>query len=164
MELLKLLNANELVAQVVSFLVLLAIMRVFLWKRFLGILDKRSSAISSEFKEIEETKNSISRIKTEYEKRLADIAIETKALIDRSTMEARQIADGIRAKAEDDGERLIEKARANLKDEVVKAKEDLKNSVVDLTIQIAEKVIQEKLSEKGDRKLVEDFINGVENK
>jgi F0F1-type ATP synthase membrane subunit b/b' len=35
---------------------------------------------------------------------------------------------------------------------------------VDLAIQAAEKVIQEKLSEKSDRRLVEDFIKGIEKK
>lgn len=164
MELLKLLSANELVAQIICFLFLLAILRIFLWKSFLSILDKRRAAISSEFKSIEEAKEAISRIETDYQKRISDIDIEAKSRLDRSAIEARKIADEIRAKAEDEGEKLLEKARASLKDEVIKAKEELKDSVVDLTIQIAEKMIQEKLSEKGDRKLVEDFINGVENK
>lgn len=164
MELLKLLSANELVAQIICFLLLLAILRTFVWKSFLGILDKRKETISSEFKGIEGAKNTVERIKGEYEKRLAEIDAEAKIRIDTSVMEARKIADDIRARAEDDGEKLLEKARESLRDEVTKAREDLKDSVVDLTIQIAEKFIQEKLSEKSDRKLVEDFISGVENK
>jgi F-type H+-transporting ATPase subunit b len=164
MELLKLLNANELVSQIVCFLILLAIMRVFLWKKFLGIIDKRREAVSSEFKNIDAMKASILLIKTEYEARLADIDDEARVRIQEATAEARKIAQEIHLKAEDDGEKLLENARANLKDEVAKAKEELKNEVVDLTIHIAEKVIQEKLSEKSDRRLVEDFIEGIGKK
>ena len=162
MELLKLLNTNELVSQIACFLILLAILRVFLWKNFLGILDKRKEAISSEFKNIEETKELISNIKTEYAKKLTEIDIEAKMMMQAAMVEARKVAEEIRVKAERDGEKFLENTRANLKDEIAKAKEELKDKIVDLTIQIAEKVIQEKLSEASDRRLVEDFIAGVE--
>jgi len=164
MELLKLLNANELVAQITCFLILLAIMRAFLWKKFLGILDNRKEAVSSEFKKIDEAKEAVSLIKQEYDRKLADIDVEAKVRIQEAIAEGRKIAEDICARAEKDGERLLEKTRANLKDEVAKAKEDLKDSVVDLTIQVAEKVIQEKLSEESDRRLVENFLNEVEKK
>lgn len=164
MGLLKLLNTNELIAQIICFLIFLAIMRVFLWKRFLGILDKRREAVSSEFKRIEESKEALSRIRSEYETKLAEIDIEAKEMILEASEMGRKAADQIIAKAEQDSGKLIEKAKANIKDELAKAKDELKDSVVDLTIQVAEKIIQEKLSEKSDRKLVEDFIDGINKK
>lgn len=164
MELLKLLNTNELVSQIICFLILLAIMRVFLWKKFLGILDARKETISSEFKKIEETQANISRLKTDYENKLADIGSEANKKIQEAVAQGRIVADEIRMKAELEGDKILQNARASLKDEVLKAKEDLKNEVVDLTIQIAEKVIQEKLSEESDRRLVEDFLKGIEHK
>ena len=164
MGLLKLLNANELIAQIISFLIFLAIMRIFLWKRFLGILDKRREAVSSEFKRLDESKEALSRIRSEYEKKLAEIDVEAKEMILKASDNGRKAADQIIAKAELDSENIIEKAKANIKDELAKAKDELKNIVVDLTIQVAEKVIQEKLSEKSDRKLVEDFIEGIGKK
>ena len=164
MGLLKLLNTNELIAQIICFLIFLAIMRVFLWKRFLGILDKRREAVSSEFKRIEESKEALSRIKNEYETKLAEIDTEAREMILEASERGRKAADQIIAKAEQDSGKLIEKAKANIKDELAKAKDELKNSVVDLTIKVAEKIIQEKLSEKSDRKLVEDFIEGIDKK
>ena len=164
MELLKLLNASELAAQIICFLIFLAIMRTFLWKRFIGILDKRREAVSSEFKRIDEAKDTLSRIKSEYEKRIADINDEAKVIIREAASEGQKLAEEIRSKAEQESEKIIEKAKVNIKYEIAKAKEELKDSVVDLTIQAAEEVIQEKLSEKSDRRLVEDFIKGIEKK
>ena len=164
MELLKLLNSNELVAQIICFILFLAIMRIFLWKNILGILDKRREAIASEFKNIDAIKEATLRTRTEYEARLADIDKEAKIRIEGAMAAANKIAQEIHLKAEADGERLLENARANLKDEVIKAKEALKDEVVDLTIHMAEKLIQEKLSEKSDRRLVEDFIEGIDEK
>lgn len=164
MGLLKLLNTNELIAQIICFLIFLAIMRVFLWKRFLGIIDKRREAVSSEFKRIEESKEALSRIKNEYETKLAEIDTEAREMMLEASERGRKAADQIIAKAEQDSGKLIEKAKANIKDELAKAKDELKDSVVDLTIKVAEKIIQEKLSEKSDRKLVEDFIEGIDKK
>ena len=164
MELLKLLSANEIVAQIVSFLIFLTIMRVFLWKKFLGVLDRRREAISDEYKRIEEAKEAVTRQKDEYAARLAGIDSDRKMLIKEAMVEARRVGDELRSSAEREGERILENAKANLKDEVEKAKEDLKGSIVDLTIKIAEKVIQEKLSEVSDRRLVENFIEGIGKK
>ena len=164
MELLKLLNTNELVSQIICFLLLLAILRVFLWKRFLDILDKRREKISSEFGRIEEAKELVSNIKSEYEKKIAEIDAEARLKIQEAMAEARRQGDEIRARAERDGDKLLDNAKTNIKDELAKAKEELKDSVVDLAIQVAEKVTQEKLSEAGDRRLVEDFLDRVENK
>jgi len=163
-ELLKLLNTNELVAQIICFLIFLAIMRTFLWKKFLGILDKRREAVSSGFKDIEDAKAAVSQIKADYEKRLADIDIEAKAVIREAQAQGRKLAEDLRIKAEMDSEKMVENAKAGIKDEVAKAREELKNNVVDLSIQVAEKIIQEKLSEKSDRRLVEDFIRGIDKK
>jgi F0F1-type ATP synthase membrane subunit b/b' len=44
------------------------------------------------------------------------------------------------------------------------SREELKDDIVDLTIRVAENVIQEKLSEESDRRLVEDFLKGIEKK
>lgn len=164
MEMLKLLSVNELVSQIICFLIFLGIMRVFLWKRFLAILDKRSQTISSEFKKIDEEKDAASRIKSEYEAKLSSIDAEAKVIIRDATVRANKLSDEIRAKAQIDSEKIVENARFNIAEELTKAKENLKTTIVNLTIQVAEKVIQEKLSEDDDRRLVEDFIEGISKK
>ncbi len=164
MELLKLLNTNELVAQIACFLLFLLIMRTFLWKKFLAILDKRRDTFSSELKRIEEAKSTLSRIKSEYENKLSGIDAEAQVKIREAMARADELADEIIAKAELGSENIINSARAALKDELTKAMDELKNDVVSLSIQIAEKVVQEKLSVESDRALVEDFIKGIDKK
>jgi len=87
MEILKLLNANELVAQVISFLILLAILRAFVWKRFLKILDDRRENIVSELKGIEDAKSYVAKIRSDHEGRLAKIETEAREKI-REALEA----------------------------------------------------------------------------
>lgn len=164
MELLKLLSANEIVAQVVSFLIFFAVMKKFLWKKVLELLDARKEAIAADYRKIETANESLARLKEAYCKKIAEIDVEARARITEARIEGERVAGEIRMKANLEGERLIENVRASLKDEIEKAKEDLKDTIVDLSIDVAEKIMQEKLSEENDRRLVEDFVREIEKK
>ena len=159
MELLKLLSRNEIIAQTICFLLLLAILRVFLWGKFLKLLDARKDRIASEFKAIDDAKAAADMIKSDYGQRIAKIEEEARGMIQAAVTDGKRLAQEIREKAQEDSEKLFEKSRENIKVEVAKAEERLKNKLVDITIEAAEKVIEEKLTEAGDRKLVEGFIN-----
>jgi len=163
MELLKLLSANELVAQIISFLLLLFILRVFLWKRFLKVLDDRREKVALDIKEIEDTRAGLDRIKADYNARLNEIEKTAKAKTEEAIAEGRRIAEEVRQGAERDAQKFIENAKAAIADELARAKEELKGQIVDLTIDAAEKVVEAKLTEKADRKIVEGFLKNMGN-
>ena len=162
MELLKLLSTSEIFAQVVSFLLLLFLLRIFAWQRLLKLLDDRKERISSEFKSIDEAKSDIAKLKESYEARLASISEEARAKILEAVNEGRRQAEELRQNALSEGQALIARARDDVKAEILKAEEKLKNRIVNLTIDAAEKVMQEKLSEGQDRKLIEEFLKELE--
>jgi F-type H+-transporting ATPase subunit b len=162
MELLKLLSTNEIVAQVIAFLLLLWILRTTFWGKVLGMLDARKEKIASELKAIEATKAEVNIMKAQYEEHLTMIEKEAEAKFQEAADKGKDYAEEMRKKAEAEGERIIQNAKENIRGELTKAKEELKDSIVDLTIRAAEKVIEEKLSESDDRKLVEDFLRKIE--
>ena len=96
MELLKLLSANELVAQAVSFLILLGILRIFLWKRFLKILDDRKKTIARELSGIESAKQDVAAMKADYESHLSKISEEAREKLEQAQEEGRAAAEAIK--------------------------------------------------------------------
>ena len=164
MELLKLLSTNEIVAQAVCFLLLLAILRKFTWNKFLKLLDARKEKIASDFKRMDTTKAEIDNLKASYVEKLAKIEDEARDMIHAAVMEGRRASEEIRSKAQDDAQKLFEKARENVKVEVAKAEEKLKNRIVSLTIETAERVVEEKFSGEQDKKMIEDFIDKIGKK
>lgn len=164
MELLKLLSTSEIFAQILSFLLLLALLRVFAWKRVLKLLDDRKDKIASEFREIDQAKQDAESMKSSYEEKLAGIENEAKARIQKAVDESRRIADEMKAKAQKDGEEIFKEARENIKVEIVKAREELKDQIAELSVSIAGKVIQEKLSEEDEKRLALDFLGQLESK
>ena len=164
MELLKLLSTSEIFAQILSFLLLLALLRIFAWKRILKLLDDRKDRIASEFRKIDQARQAAEGMKSSYEEKLAGIENEAKARIREAMDESRRLADEIKAKAQKDGEEIFKEARDNIKVEIVKAREELKDQIAELSVSIAGKVIQEKLSEEDEKRLALDFLSQLESK
>ena len=164
MELLKSLSASEIVAQLVCFLLALVILRVFLWKKFLKILDDRKEHIASELRMADKARSEMDTLKADYDARLAAIDETGRARIQDAIREGRRIADEIRKDAQIDAEKMVDNAKGSIKMELARAKEELKDTMVDLTVRVAEHVVQEKLSDVEDRKIVERFLKEMEKK
>ncbi len=164
MELLKLLSANEVVAQIITFIILLFLMKRFAWKPFLKVIDQRRERIASEFEKIANAKAEVESIKADYESRIRSIQTEATAMIGAAAEEARKLAEDIRQSARDESEKIFAKAEESIKAEAAKAEEALKDRIVNLTIDVASKVIEERLTAKDDRAIAESFIRGLENK
>ncbi|MCX5713014.1 MAG: F0F1 ATP synthase subunit B [Candidatus Omnitrophica bacterium] len=162
MELLKLLSANEMVAQAISFLILLLLMRIFVWKKLLGILDQRKEKISSEFKNIEDAKLAASKLQEDLENRLKSIDELSRSRINEAIREGEKLAIEIKKSAHQDAQKIVEDARSYTKYELSKVKEGLKEEIIELVMKATEDVIEEKMTEEVDKKIVENFLNRVD--
>ncbi|MCX5716688.1 MAG: F0F1 ATP synthase subunit B [Candidatus Omnitrophica bacterium] len=162
MELLKMLSANELVAQIISFLILFFLLRAFAWKPILKVLDERGDHIASELKEIEEQKQAALKAKADFEGKLSSIEVVAKVKIQGMMEEAEKSAQRIKDDAQREAARIIIKAEANTKYEAVKAKEEIKDEVANLVLGAAELLLEEKVTSAQDKKLVNEFLDKLD--
>jgi len=156
------LSASEIFAQILSFFLLLLLLRLFAWKKILNLLDQRKDKIRSEFERIEESKLEISRLKNDYASKIASIQEEAEIKIKEAIEEGRKINAQMRKQAHEDAQDIIDDARKQVKHEVSQVQEKLKDRIVDIALGAARSVIQEKLTEDGDRRIVENFIKEME--
>ena len=154
--------ASEIVAQILSFFILLFLLKHFAWKKILNLLDERKEKISSQLGEIEATKLEVAKLKSEHESQLAAIAAQAQGKIDQAIAQAKIINSQMRKEAYAQAQDIITDARKQVKYEVSKVQEQLKDKIVDIALGAARNVIQEKLNEAGDRKIVENFIQELE--
>ncbi len=162
MEFLKILSASEIFAQILSFFLLLFLLKHFTWKKILNLLDERKEKIRSQLGEIEATKLEIAKLKNEHEFQLVAIADQAQGKIDQAIAEAKIINTQMRKEAYAQAQDIITDARNQVKYEVSKVREQLKDKIVDIALGAARNVIQEKLDENSDRKIVEKFIQELE--
>lgn len=162
MELLKMLSGSEILAQVLSFFLLLFLLRIFAWKKILGLLDQRKERISAQLGEIENIKFEIANLKADYESKISNIASQAQERIDQAVEQAKLVTAQMRKKAHEEAQDIITDARQQVKYEVSKVQEQLKERIVDIALGAARSVIQEKLTEDGNRRIVENFIQEIE--
>lgn len=162
MELLKLLSTNEIVAQILSFLLLFILLRIFVWRRLLGLLDQRKARIASELKKIQDSQGEVARLKSEYEIQLSQIEDKARQIMQEAVEEGKKATQEIIKKAHEDSEDILENARKSVKYELAKAKEELKEKIIDLTISATENIIKDRFTGEDDRRLVNDFLEKVD--
>ncbi len=162
MEILKLLSTSEIVAQVISFLILLFLLRIFAWKKILSLLDQRRDKIAAEFKQIEDAKHDVSRIKEELEAKLTKIQEIQQHKIEEAITKGKELTEQIRKKAQEEAQDIINKAKEDIRHELAEVKDELKEKIIDLTINAAETVIHERITKEQDKGLIREFLEKMD--
>ena len=144
---------------VITFLFLLFILRKFAWKPILDAVSEREEGIKNALHSAEIAKRDMQNLRSDNEKLLADARAERDALM----KEAREIKDKMindaKTEAQTAGEKMIAQAKAAIESEKNAAMADLKNQVSSLSLEIAEKVLRDELSNKESQtKLVEKML------
>jgi F-type H+-transporting ATPase subunit b len=162
MELLKMLSASEIVAQIISFLIVFFLLRAFFWKPILGALESRRSKISSDFKDIEDRKAAADRLRLDYEERIKSIEQAAAAKVREALLEGQKAAEDLKQTAHKEADRIIEEGRSDLMRQITKAKEELRGEIASLALSATERLLQEKITQEKDRQLIDDFLEQVE--
>jgi F-type H+-transporting ATPase subunit b len=137
-----------------AFLIVLFLLKKFAWKPILKSLQEREDSIQSAIDTAKKAREEMASLKSDHEK------IVAQAKTDRDTIlkEAREIKDKMIAEAKGlaskEGERIISSARESIQNEKMAAITELKNQVATLSIEIAEKILKQELSEKDKQKTV----------
>ncbi|HWJ02615.1 MAG TPA: F0F1 ATP synthase subunit B [Verrucomicrobiae bacterium] len=150
-----------LVVQILSFLLLLAILRKFAYRPLLDALEKRSQYIEDSIKNAEQQRAEAEQIRAEYQANLKQARQEAQAIIERATKASEDRSKEIINEARDEADRLKKSAVAEIDMEKQKALTELRNQVAVLSVLAAGKVIEKNLDPATQSALVDEFIKEV---
>lgn len=148
----------------VSFSLILVLLKKYAWKPILNSLKEREDSIEEALNSARKAKDEMANLKADNEKLLAQARIERDAIL----KEAREAKDSIineaHLKATQEADRLLTIAREGIQNEKMAAITELKNQVAILSLEIAEKLLKEELSNPEKQKqLVNAFLGEVGN-
>jgi len=153
---------GEIVVQVIGFLIALAILRRYAWKPILGLLDERKEKVEGYLSDAEAKSTEAERLKAELEAELRSIDSTARAKIQEAAREGQNLAAEIKNQAREEATKIVARARAEVEREIERGRTVLKEDVVKLAVSAAEKLIGESLDDARHRKLVEEFIEGLD--
>lgn len=145
------------------FLVFLFLLRKFAWSPILGAVKTRENSINDALLAAENAKREVQNLKSDNEKLLAEARAERDAMMKDAREIKEKMINEAKAEAEAQGQKMIEQAKATIESEKNAAVAELKNQVSSLSLDIAEKLLKEELSNKdAQTKLVEKMLGDVE--
>ena len=146
----------------VSFLVVFLLLAKYGFPAILGAVEERKKFIDESLMNAREANEKLASIQSESETILRE-AREKQAQIIRDAMLARDgIIQDARDKAQAEGRQLLEDAKRQIAAEKDVALRDIRSQVVDLSVQIAEKVIRRQLERDGEQeKFIERMLSDV---
>ena len=153
---------QQILTHLLGFAIAVWLLKRYAWGPLLSIMEERRNKIVDEFKHIEDEKENVARLTSEYEEKLKDIDNERRAKIVEAVEEGKKVAAEIKADAQQEIKDLHAKAKADLEREVAKAKVQLRDEMIALTMSAAEKVINEKLTDDKHRQLIGRFIDDMQ--
>ncbi len=151
-------NLPGLVAQLINFTVLLVVLRLFLYKPILGMLDQRSQRIRESLATADEAKEKAGEAEREVQRKLDEARQEGQTIIAQAQQIANRIQEEGRQQAEADSQTMLERARSEIQLERDSAIAQLRREFADLTIAAAEKVIGQSLDKQAHQRLIDQAL------
>jgi F-type H+-transporting ATPase subunit b len=146
----------------VSFLIVVFLMRKFAWGPILSSLKERETSIADALNQAKKAKEEVANLKAENERILQEARNERDKILKEAREAKDQIVNEARTRAQTEGDRMLTIARESINNEKRAAIAEIKNQVATLSIEIAEKVIRQQLSNDEKQKaLVQDLLKDV---
>ncbi|MBM4175750.1 MAG: F0F1 ATP synthase subunit B [Ignavibacteria bacterium] len=144
---------------VVTFILLLLILKRTAWKPMLEALKQREDSIRTALEKSEQAKLEAEKLLEENKKNLAAAEEQAKKIIDEGREFSSKLKAEILDKANEDAKKLLDQTKIEIDRKKDEALNELREVVADLAIQATEKLIDEKLDDKKHRSLIDKFIS-----
>lgn len=148
----------EFIPALIAFLVIWVVAAKFVWPSVLGMMDKRQQKIQGDLDAAAAEKASAVKEHQEYQAQIANAQDEADEIIAEAKAQAEAERARILAKAQEEAAATVAKARDAVSSERRKAMAELSDSVIDLSVEIAGKIIGNSLSDSDQRKLAEKYL------
>jgi F-type H+-transporting ATPase subunit b len=144
---------------IVTFLFVFIVLRWKAWGPVLALVQEREKQIQSAVDSAKHERAEAEKLLVEQKAVIAETRREAAEAMQKSRAEVAQFREELLTKSRKEAEELMATARRQINEEKLKAIAEVKSMSVDLAIEIAAKLIGERLDEPKHRKLAEQFID-----
>ena len=148
--------------QTIIFILLIFLLKKYAWQPILDAVNEREEGIKNALLSAEKAKEEMASLQSDNEETLKKARAERDSLLKEAREIKQQLIEDAKNEAQSEAKKIISQAQETIQNEKKAAISDLKNQVASLSIDIAEKVLKEKLSDdKTQMNLVKDLVKDV---
>ena len=148
--------------QTVIFVCLIFLLKKYAWKPILDSVNEREEGIKNALLSAEKAKEEMASLQSDNEQTLKKARLERDGLLKEAREIKQKLIDDAKNEASAEAKKILIQAQETIKSEKNAAIVYLKNQVANLSVEIAEKVLKEKLSnDKSQMELVKELVKDV---
>lgn len=138
---------------------LFLVMKKFLFKPVMKIIEDRQQEIDGMYKDAGEAKEQAQALQAEYLEKLSAAQETSERLVKEAVARGQHREEEIIRQANQEASAILEKASADIALEKKKAINDAKDEISDIALAIAGKVVGRELNNNDQSELIDHFIN-----
>ncbi len=142
----------------IVFLLLLVVLTLFAWKPLMAGLDQREKSIANMIEEAKRGSEAAGRKLQEYERKLADAAVEAQGLVEQARRDAHAAGEQLIADARGEAERQRQRALTDIESAKNAAVQEIVNQSTNLAFTLARKLIQKELRPEDHAALIRESL------
>ena len=155
---------GTVIVQVLTFIVLLALLKKFAWGPLKDVMDKRERDINRDIDDAEQAKLNAQKLEEENKHKLKEPQEEVQKILEDAKVQARQQQEQIIHEANVRANGMIETAQSEINSQKERAIADINNQVSELSVLIASKVLSKEISEQDQKALVDKYLKEAGDK
>ena len=146
------------VAQIVNFVILLIILRRFVYRPMLAFLEERTNRIDKGLKDADLAHKKLSQMERKEKEVLDQAKKEAQKILEKAELMGKQNYEKMLIKATDDVKLLMHQSAQKIELERVKMLNETKAQLADLIILTTEKVLQEKIDAQKESEIIKRHL------
>ena len=143
---------------IITFLVVLLVLRKFAWPKVLASLDEREKRISDALAAAEQARQEAEEVLREHRQKITAAEEEARKIVAEARAAGANVRQTIVSQAREEAERMLDQARTSIESEKRAAIAELRRETANLAIQAAGVLIDANLDDEKNRGLVDDLI------
>lgn len=153
--------APELIWGTIAFAIVAAFLIKYAFPTIKKGMTARTDKIRGDLEAAEQAKEQAEEERRQYEARLSEARAEATRLIESARQDAERVRERLMARAETDAAETRQRAQEDIQLARERALSDLRTQVADLSIELAERIVERSLDRPTQVALVDSYIDAV---
>jgi F-type H+-transporting ATPase subunit b len=146
---------------IITFLILLLILKKFAWKPILNSLNEREKSIRDSLEAAEKAKVEAEKIVADNQANLAKAEEEAQKIIAQGREYSEKLKAQMLEESKTQAQKMIDEATSEIERKNQEAFNNLKDQVVTIAVEASEKIIRENLDKDKQKSIVEKYLQDL---
>ncbi len=150
-----------LLGEMITFAVFIWFTMKYVWPPLMNVMEERRKKIADGLAAAEQGERELEMARVKVKEKLLEAKMEAAAILEQASQRGGHIVEEAKAKARDEGDRLLRLAEGEIEQEYNTAKEKLMRQVSEIAVAGAEKILQREVDKNNNDRLVEELTDGL---